>query len=119
MLDHQRSSTFNCSKCDYKLAALRNCSGTGTPAKNLVNGKVYKRCPKAQYLESGEARLLVELYMECRESKTLPAPGNLANQTAFAKELFDFLDGIVGQWRADTQKKHEEEMKKLQAKNVQ
>jgi hypothetical protein len=107
----QRAASFNCSKCDYKLAALRNCTGSGKPAKNVVNSKVYPRCPKALWLEAGEARALVELYMDCRESKTLPSSGNLLQQTAFTKELFDFLDGVVGQWRADRAKKQEDEMK--------
>jgi hypothetical protein len=117
MLDHKRSSTFQCHTCDYKLAALRSCSTEKPSAKNHVNGKVYRRCPKALYMEAGEERALVELYMDCRESKTLPAQGNILQQTAFTKEVFDFLDGLVAVFREDQQKKHQEDMKRLQSKN--
>lgn len=50
-------------------------------------------------VESYPAQYLVRLYWECRENKLLPAPGGPGDQTHFAMELFEFLDGIVGEAR--------------------
>jgi hypothetical protein len=82
---------------------MRNCTGSGSPAKVFLNHQLYRRCPRAIFLENLEARYLVGLYFECRETRTYPAPGGPSEQTAFTMELFDFLDGIVGETR---QKNH-------------
>lgn len=87
------------------MQALRNCTGRGSPAKNLINGELYKRCPRAISLESVAARYLVNLYFDCRDSKTFPAPGGPMAQTAFAMDLFNYLDGIV----ADTRRRRDAE----------
>lgn len=87
------------------MQALRNCSGRGTPAKNILNGELYRRCPRAISLESTAARYLVNLYFDCRNSNTHPAPGGPMAQTAFAVDLFNYLDGIV----ADTRRRREAE----------
>lgn len=51
----------------------------------------------AIYLESFIARYLVGIYFECRKNGTYPSEGPWGHQTAFAHELFEFLDGVRGQ----------------------
>lgn len=94
------------------MQALRNCSGSGSPAKIELNNQIYRRCPRAIYLESVEARYLVNLYFDCREMKIYPAPGGPAEQTSFTIELFEFLNNIV----AETQRKAQEAQAAAQTK---
>jgi hypothetical protein len=111
-LDNTKARSFNCSTCDSGLAKLRNCSGAGSAGKNIINGNLYRRCPKALWMEAKEARFLVELYMDCRESGNLPYPGSLVEQTHFTKEVFSILDNIVGEFRQKQNEKQMAEMKK-------
>lgn len=111
-LDYEKANQLQCGTCDKKLQALRNCNGKGTPAKIELNNNLYSRCPRAISLESFEARYLVDLYSECRENKILPYPGGPGEQTAFTKELFDFLDNIVGKFRYNQHKKQMAAIKK-------
>lgn len=37
---------------------------------------------------------MVRLYLECRRTNTYPSPGGPMHQTAFAMDLFDYLDHI-------------------------
>lgn len=77
------------------MAKLRNCDGSyPDPAKNFVNKTVFPSCPRYVAMTDHEARFLVELYLDCRESKTLPFPGSIVQQTAFSVEVFEFLDGM-------------------------
>lgn len=96
------------------MAKLRNCDGSHPPAKNFVNGHIHEQCPRFVYFNDSEAKFLVELYLECRESKTLPAPGSLMDQTAFAVHLFDFLDRIMDEYRARAAKEQADAIKKAQ-----
>jgi hypothetical protein len=89
------------------MQALRNCSGTGSPAKIILNHNFYKRCPKAIYLESVGARGLVSIYFDCKSMNMYPAPGGPLQQTTFTIELFNFLDNIV----AESRRKDEEASK--------
>lgn len=113
-LDAKSAVRFKCSECNVALAALRNCDGTGKPAKNFVNETIHEQCPRYIYMSDQEARFLVELYLECRESKTLPAPGSLMHQTCFTVELFEFLDQIIDRHRAKMQKEQAEAIRKAQ-----
>ena len=77
------------------MAKLRNCNGSYAPAKNFVNNMIFAdECPRWTAMNAHEARFLVELYLDCRESKTLPFPGSIVQQTAFTVEVFEFLDGM-------------------------
>jgi len=51
------------------------------------------------------SRFIVELYMDCRESRILPMPGSLMDQTSFTFDLFIFLDNVVAEWKAEQHKK--------------
>lgn len=115
-LDYKKARTFDCSACNVGLAKLRNCDGTHPPAKNVVNSNLYSQCPKNLWIQNRESRMMVELYMDCRESKILPFPGSLAQQTQFTKELFIFLDNIVAEWKSKQQKKEDDKMKRAQDK---
>lgn len=107
-LDSKKARQFNCSTCDAKTAYHRNCDGTlNQNAKNQFNGHIYTSCPKGLILREKELHFLVELYMDCRESGMLPYPGSMMDQTNFTKDLFHFLDGIMGEYRL---KKHQERM---------
>lgn len=74
---------------------------------NILNNQVYTRCPRAIYLESTEARYLVNVYFSCLKSKTFPYPGSSVEQTAFTVELFDFLDEALAQHKVSQQKASE------------
>jgi hypothetical protein len=89
------------------MQALRNCSGKGTPAKVELNHQLYRRCPRAIYLESVEARFLVGLYFDCRQMNMYPVPGGPMEQTAFTIELFEFLDSIVAETQRKAQENHQ------------
>lgn len=88
-----------------KLARHRNCGGKFKPAKNVINGHLYESCPKFIFLEEQEVRFIVELYMDCRESRVLPVVGSWMEQTAFTVEVFKLLDNIVAEWKIDQQQK--------------
>jgi hypothetical protein len=85
------------------MQALRNCNGRGRPARVELNHQIYQRCPRAIYLESVEARYLVSLYFDCRQTNTFPAPGGPLAQTAFTIELFEYLDSVVAETQAKNQ----------------
>lgn len=78
----------------------------------MLNGQLFTRCPKSDYVNNHELLFLVQTYLECRESKTLPAPGSWFDQTAYATELFIFLDEHVGTYKDRMMAEHEREMKK-------
>lgn len=84
------------------MQALRNCSGTGKPARVELNGSLYSRCPRAIYLESIESRAVVRLYLECRKTNTYPSPGSALQQTAYAMDVFGYLDDVFAEQRAKT-----------------
>ncbi len=86
------------------MQTLRNCSGTGTPAKIELNHNFYNRCPKAIYLENVEARALVNMYFDCKNMNMYPYPGGPMTQTAFTIELFNFLDNVVAESRQKNEK---------------
>lgn len=98
-LDQKNASKFDCKGCNVGMQSLRNCSGNGSPAKIFLNHELYKRCPKAIYLEGSEARYLVNTYFDCKNMNMYPAPGGPTEQTAFTMELFNFIDGIVAESR--------------------
>ena len=104
-LDPEKAAALDCGTCNVKLQSLRNCSGTGTPAKVQLNNNIYVRCPRAMYLESITARHMVEVYAECRENKLLPSSGSISDQTQFTRELFNFLDNLVMKYRIAANKK--------------
>lgn len=94
------------------MQVLRNCSGTGTPAKLFLNGNFYTRCPRATFLENTAARHLVSLYFDCKQMNMYPGPGSPLEQTGFTIELFNYLDGVVH----ETRQRQEAEQAKAQAK---
>lgn len=90
------------------MQALRNCSGTGSPAKVELNGQLYRQCPRAISLKSVAARYLVDLYFDCREGHTYPAPGGPLMQTYFTAQLFLFLDNAVAEARERERREQEQ-----------
>ncbi len=92
LFDPEKSKQLDCGGCNPGLQRLRNCTGTGKPAKVDLNGNIYSQCPRALQLESVEARYLVRLYMSCREHNALPGLGGMIEQTEFSLQVFDFLD---------------------------
>lgn len=98
------------------MAKLRNCEGKHSPAKNFVNQTIHEVCPRYTTISDHESRFLVGLYLDCRESKTLPFAGSLLHQTSFAIEVFEFLDGIMNEYKfrraKEDQKKAEDAVKK-------
>lgn len=117
VLDHAKFKAFACESCDRPSQILRNCDGRGKDALNLLNGAVYKRCPKGLWLAARAERELVHLYIECREMKVWPDQGTMMDQTAFTVELFGFLDPLMSEWRHKKQVDHEAAMKAAAAKH--
>lgn len=114
-LDRPKAKTFDCNVCDPKLQRLRNCQGKYADAKNMLNGRLYGACPRSILNDNQEEQFLVELYFECKEMKHFPAPGSLADQTAFVYEYFRFLDSIVGaHWDRESQRREYEHSKMLE-----
>lgn len=109
-VDTLKAAAFDCRKCDKPSQKHRNCHGSYPKATNLLNHSIYTQCPKALWLGSKTERNLFALYIDCRESKTLPDPGSLLDQTAFTSELFNYLDGLMAEYRAKKAKEKEEEV---------
>src|SRR5574338_140970 len=105
-VDSKKASLFNCQTCDRASQRLRNCTGNGKPAVNILNNAVFERCPKSLWLESKDARDLFHLYIECRELKLLPDQGSVLDQTAFTVELFKYLDGLMSEHRRKVEEQH-------------
>ena len=115
-LDWEKSATLKCETCDAGLQKLRNCNGKGGPAIIQLNKELYKQCPRALSFNKQESSYLVSLYFDCRENNILPMPGSFINQTSFCKELFDYLDIIVFDYRARKQKEESDRIDKANAK---
>lgn len=98
------------------MQVLRNCGGRHNKAIIKVNQKVYRECPRALCFGRKEEEYLVSLYFDCRENKTWPYGASLARQTSYTKYLFDFLDGIVGEFRERQHKEFEQQAKKQEKK---
>lgn len=110
-VDPEKAAQLICGDCTGGLQRLRNCNGKGSPAKIDLNNRLYTRCPRAIYLESYEARYLWNLYVQCKETKCMPAPGAALSQTAFAVELFSYLDSLHNEHNAQLRKKAEKKSK--------
>lgn len=117
-LDYKQSRALDCSSCDPQKMRIRNCKNQWDKSKSpiLVNGNVYRSCPRAVVADSWEVGYLVSLYYECRDAKTSPFGGTLMNTTSFCKEAFDLMDSITADYRERERKKQEEEHKKLMRK---
>lgn len=63
-------------------------------------------------MDNNEARFIVELYLDCRESRVLPMPGSLMEQTSFTFDIFNFLDSSVAEWKEAEHKKAMDKIKK-------
>ncbi len=100
VLDNEKSRTFDCSTCDYNLQLNRNCSNYYTPTKIILNDNLYEQCPRSMIFNHRDDRFLVDLYFECKENKCYPNQGTIVDQTAYVKDLFDYIDGIVNKYRA-------------------
>lgn len=113
-LDRPKAMTFDCSSCSAASQRLRNCADRfpKSDAMNILDGAtgktIYKQCPKGIWLEARSERDLLRLYIECRESKVWPDSGSVLDQTAFTVELFNYLDGLMADWRARKQAEQEE-----------
>ena len=110
VLDYEKSRTFDCHECDYNLQYKRNCLNRYEPAKIILNDELYEQCPKSFLINNRELKFLVDLYFECRDSKTYPEPGTMANQTAFTMGLFEFIDPIVNNYH---RKQHQKQMEAI------
>ena len=114
-LDSKQSEALDCQTCDPAKMRLRNCNGAfGEKSQSpiLVNGNVYRSCPRAVVAQDWQLGYLTSLYFECRENKVMPFGGTLMNTTAFCKDVFDQMDSIVSDYRARENKKMEDKMKR-------
>lgn len=100
VLDNNKANTFNCQECDYNLQFNRNCCNHYENTTIILNDKLYTQCPRSIIFNHREDRFLVDLYFECKENKCYPSPGTIMDQTAYVRDLFDFIDGIVNKYRA-------------------
>lgn len=119
-LDNKQNKALDCSTCDPQKMKLRNCNGAyGEKSQSpmLVNGNVYRSCPRAMVAGNWEVGYLISLYFECRENKVSPFGTSLATTTAFVKQTFDQMDTMVYDFRERERIKHEEKMKRDMAKN--
>jgi hypothetical protein len=114
VLDSEHARTFDCSNCDYNLQFNRNCSNYYTPTIIRLNDEIYRQCPRSLISNQRELRYLVDLYFDCRNNTRLPYNASFMDQTAFAQELFDYIDGIVNTYRNKKQKEQEAQFKKSQ-----
>lgn len=117
VLDNDKARTYNCSICDYNLQINRNCSNYYKETIIKLNDEIYRQCPRSLIFNKKEEKFLVDLYFECKENKTYPSPGSIADQTAFTKDLFDYIDEIVNIYRIKKDKEHQENLKKINNKN--
>lgn len=117
-LDSKQSKVLDCSTCDPSKMKIRNCENKYGQSKSplIVNDTLYRACPRSVVADDWETGYLVSLYFDCKENKTIPFGQSLLDMTSFCKEAFDLMDGIVYKFRERMQKKHEEEMKKLNKK---
>jgi len=113
-LDYKQAKALDCQTCDPGKMRLRNCNGAyGETSKSpiLVNGNVYRSCPRALVAQDWNLGYLVSLYFECRENKVNPFGQTLVSTTAFCKNVFDQMDSIVSNYREREHKKLEEKTK--------
>lgn len=103
VLDPKKAKALDCGNCDARMQALRNCDGRGTPAKIELNGRLYRRCPRAIMLENMGARHLVNVFMDCRRMNIYPFPGGPLQQTMFTIELFDYLESLISEHQVKVQ----------------
>ena len=117
-LDHKQSKALSCHTCDPQKMRLRNCNNAYGKSQSpiLVNGNVYRQCPRSMVANDWELGHLVSLYFECRENKTTPSGGSVLKTTAFCKSAFEIMDAAVSDYREREAKKQEEEHKKEMAK---
>lgn len=114
VLDSEKARTYDCQNCDYNLQINRNCSNFYSPSKMVLNDHLYSQCPRSIIFNHREETFLVDLYFECKENKCYPQVGTIMDQTAYVKDLFDFIDGIVNKYR---NKKHQEQLAKTKPNN--
>lgn len=113
-LDSKQSRALSCHTCDPQKMKIRNCNNAYGKSQSpiLVNGQIYRQCPRSIVANDYEIGYLVSLYFECRENKTAPYGNSLVNTTAFCKEAFDIMDSIVADYREREQRKVDEQHKK-------
>ena len=116
VLDHEKSRTYNCNTCDYNLQINRNCSNYYSKTNIKLNDNLYRQCPRSFIFNKREEKFLVDLYFECKDLKIYPAPGSIASQTAFTKELFDYIDELVNIYRVRKDKEHQAKINKNTSK---
>lgn len=112
VLDNEKARTYDCETCDIALQVNRNCSNIYSPTVIKLNDSIYRQCPRSLIFNCREERYLVDMYFDCKDKQTFPAPGSLVDQTAFTQDLFDFIDNIVNTYRNKKQKEHEQQVKK-------
>jgi len=111
-LDREKSKAFNCSTCDKGLQSLRNCGGIYRKKALIdVNGTIYRECPRSLAFNTYSEEYIMSLYFDCKENKVWPHSGSMNDQTAYCTELFNFLDGIVNNYRERQHQKQMREMK--------
>lgn len=113
-LDFKQARALSCSTCDSQKMKLRNCNNEfGKSASPiLLNGSIYRQCPRSIVVNEFELGYLVNLYFDCKERKTFPNAQSLLNVTAFCLNAFNFMDGIVDDFKEKENAKMKEEMKK-------
>jgi len=78
----------------------------------MVNGQVYRVCPRSLTFPHTTSQHLAGVFFDCKENKAWPFPGGPTNQTAYCKEVFDYLDSIVTKFRENQHEKDMAAMKK-------
>ena len=110
-LDYKQANKLSCQNCDLGLQKLRNCGGRyKRPAIIKVNGDIYRECPRSLTFNRHYESLVVSLYYDCRENKIWPYGKSMMQQTAYCKDLFEYLDGVVSDFKM---REHDEQMAQM------
>lgn len=115
-LDFENGRKFDCLNCDRGLQKLRNCANQFNPKKIFLNGSIYNQCPRSLTFNQNSLSYIVSLYFNCRRDGVWPNGPSLSGETAFTKELFEFCDERVSEYRIRQEKEREKEIKKMMAK---
>lgn len=97
------------------LQGLRNCGGRfGEKAKTpmIVNGSLYKSCPRSLCFDKIQEQFILGLYFDCTDKKTYPYGTSKLQNTAFLMECFDFIEEIVNTYKRKQDEKMEKDLKK-------
>jgi hypothetical protein len=111
-LDAKQSRVLSCSSCDLAKMKLRNCCNKYKDAIIIVNGTLYKECPRSTAAVDWESGFLISLFYEFKELKRYAFGKTLMETTSFCKDVFDFLDNMYCKHAEEEHKKLNDSIKK-------